>query len=103
MSFSKRCQTTEEKFFWYKWLLEHITLYQNKRGRSDIVVFEPVGAVFFSRIVTYVLTSDIDEVVKISFFKASYIVISGAQIAFYMCFNWFSIIFIILLEPQKKN
>ena len=100
MSFSKRCQTTEEKFFWYKWLLKHIALYQNKWGRPVIVVFEPVGAVFFSRIVTYLLRSHIDEVVELSFFKASYIAISGAQIDFCICFNWFSIPFIILLEPH---
>ena len=47
MSFSKRFQTTENKFFWCKRLLKHITLYQNKWGRSDIAVFEPVVAVFF--------------------------------------------------------
>ena len=100
MSFSKRCQTTEEKFFGYKWLLKHITLYQNKWGRPDIVVFEPVGAVVFSRIVTYLLRSHIDEVVELSFFKASDVAISGAQIDFCICFNWFSIPFIMLLEPH---
>ena len=68
----------KEKFFWYKRLLKHIPLYQNTWGRSDIAVFEPVDAVFFSRIVIYVLTSHIDEVVKLSLFKASYIAISGA-------------------------
>ena len=49
MSFSKRCQNTEEKrsYFGINGLLKHIPLYQNTWGRSDIAVFEPVDAFFF--------------------------------------------------------
>ena len=56
-------------------------------GEGQILRFLDQSAQSFLRIVTYVLTSHVDKVVDLSFFKAGYIAISGAQIAFWKCFN----------------